>query len=543
MAWAQQDRSWAFPVADMQEAARSRIWSAKDFELVLAETEQLPSQAYISWEKELSVNDGKVRAWAFGIGRLGPSAPAPGEREGTTRRNPIWSRDELILALDLYLRFRDALPSKDSVELTELSSFLGTMGRAKGGGEAQTFRNVNGVYMKMMNFRRFDPEYTADGKVGLVRGNKLEEAVWNEFAGNPQGLAKAIADIRAGVRSAGPKQAAKDETTEQAGEAPYWVFVCNPKKWAIDRFFDRNIEHDEWGVRPSDQHKFAPGQLGVVRVGVDRRSKLQRDAKPSLEPGIYALCEVESEAFPGTGANDEFWVDGEGREPGWPTVKIRYLRTYRDRPLTIERLNAERPNISRLLLDGFQAASFPITASDFHAVLELLGEDVDDLAAPQEGDTSPEALTVLQRKYLHASPEVKERISRYIERGSTGTMVKKQLGYKCQVCAALGREPLGFRKNNGEPYAEAHHVTPVSAMQAGSLAASNVMVVCANHHRQMHYGGIDVVIGEKSFDFAIDGQLIAIPRFGIAPGGEPKDAPAKGGGGIAPKRAEPQLCS
>jgi hypothetical protein len=43
------------------------------------------------------------------------------------------------------------------------------------------------------------------------------------------------------------------------------------------------------------------------------------------------------------------------------------------------------------------------------------------------------------------------------------------------------------------------------------------MVVCANHHRQMHYGGIDVVIGEKSFDFAIDGQLIAIPRFGIAP--------------------------
>jgi predicted HNH restriction endonuclease/predicted RNA-binding protein with PUA-like domain len=437
-----------------------------------------------------------------------------------------WSRNELILALDLYLRLRDAPPSKDSVEVAELSSFLATMDRAKGVGEAQTFRNANGVYMELMNFRRFDPEYTADGKVGLMRGNKLEESVWNEFAGNPQGLAKTVAEIRMGVRSAGPKQAAKDDITEQAGEAPYWVFVCNPKKWAIDRFFDRNIEHDECGVRPSDRHKFAPGQLGVVRVGVDRRSKLQRDAKPPLEPGIYALCEVESEAFPGTGANDESWVDGEGREPGWPTVKIRYLRTYRDRPLTIERLNAERPNISRLLLDGFQAASFPITASDFHAVLELLGEDVEDLAAPQEGDTSPEVLAALQRRYLHASPEVKERISRYIERGSIGAMVKQQLGYKCQVCTALGREAFSFRKDNGEPYAEAHHVTPVSAMQAGSLAASNVMVVCANHHRQMHYGGIDVVIGEKSFDFAIDGQLIAISRFGIAPRGEPKDAPA-----------------
>jgi hypothetical protein len=65
--------------------------------------------------------------------------------------------------------------------------------------------------------------------------------------------------------------------------------------------------------------------------------------------------------------------------------------------------------------------------------LDLLGEDVNDLATPQEGETSPEALAALQRKYLHASPEVKERISRYIERGSVGAMLKKYLGYKCQV--------------------------------------------------------------------------------------------------------------
>jgi hypothetical protein len=56
MAWAQQDRSWAFPIADMQAAARSRIWSAKDFELVLGETEQLPGQAHVFWQKELSVS-------------------------------------------------------------------------------------------------------------------------------------------------------------------------------------------------------------------------------------------------------------------------------------------------------------------------------------------------------------------------------------------------------------------------------------------------------------------------------------------------------
>jgi hypothetical protein len=52
----------------------------------------------------------------------------------------------------------------------------------------------------------------------------------------------------------------------------YWVFVCNPKKWSIDQFLERGIEHDTWGVRPSDRDRFAQGQLGIVRVGVDQRN-------------------------------------------------------------------------------------------------------------------------------------------------------------------------------------------------------------------------------------------------------------------------------
>ena len=58
------------------------------------------------------------------------------------------------------------------------------------------FRNPNGVYMKMMNFRRFDPEYTRQGRVGLTRGNKGEGLVWDEFAGDKPRLAKVAAAIR-----------------------------------------------------------------------------------------------------------------------------------------------------------------------------------------------------------------------------------------------------------------------------------------------------------------------------------------------------------
>ena len=39
--------------------------------------------------------------------------------------------------------------------------------------------------MKLMNFRRLDPEYTTEGKKGLSRGAKADEEVWAEFADDP----------------------------------------------------------------------------------------------------------------------------------------------------------------------------------------------------------------------------------------------------------------------------------------------------------------------------------------------------------------------
>lgn len=241
MAWNQQDRDWAFPVASMQAATRTRAWTDRDFDNILDETEGLPGQAHVSWKAEISAHEEKVRAWAFGLNesKIGPVADGPAP-ETSKDRNPAWSRDELILALDLYLRFRKAPPSKDSDEVAELSAFLGRMGRGLGLTDAETFRNVNGVYMKMMNFRRFDPEYTVEGRVGLTRGNKEEEIVWNEFSSDAEHLAIAVAAIRSGVDGAGVVPA-----IEKAGnDTPYWVFVCNPKKWAIDRFLEQRIERD-----------------------------------------------------------------------------------------------------------------------------------------------------------------------------------------------------------------------------------------------------------------------------------------------------------
>jgi 5-methylcytosine-specific restriction enzyme A len=109
--------------------------------------------------------------------------PGTHRSEGSSS-NPDWTRDELIVALNFYLKHRPNPPGKHSKNIVELSRMLNRLGEKLFAPEdrARTFRNENGVYMKLMNFRRLDPYYTEGGRSGLVRGGKAEEDVWKEFA-------------------------------------------------------------------------------------------------------------------------------------------------------------------------------------------------------------------------------------------------------------------------------------------------------------------------------------------------------------------------
>src|SRR5687768_8614763 len=74
-----------------------------------------------------------------------------------TRRNPVWSRDELILALNLYMQHRPTFPDDRHPGVVELSRFLNRLAKVTGTSGGDDFRNANGVAMKLQNFRRFDP--------------------------------------------------------------------------------------------------------------------------------------------------------------------------------------------------------------------------------------------------------------------------------------------------------------------------------------------------------------------------------------------------
>lgn len=115
-------------------------------------------------------------------------------------RNPPWSRDELLIVLDLYFQHRERMPSPHDKEIMGASRLLKQLGGALGA-QFEAFRNANSVYMKLANFRGIDPEYTASGKKGLARGGKGDQAVWNDFADQQEHLRLVASTIRSVVES------------------------------------------------------------------------------------------------------------------------------------------------------------------------------------------------------------------------------------------------------------------------------------------------------------------------------------------------------
>ncbi|MCC6467737.1 MAG: EVE domain-containing protein [Alphaproteobacteria bacterium] len=150
-----------------------------------------------------------------------------------------------------------------------------------------------------------------------------------------------------------------------------WIFCSNPGLWAIDKFLLSGPRDDSWGVPLHQARHFARGQRGFIRVGVDSRTKKQLEGRPRMRPGIYAHCEVRSAARPDTDKPDPYWYETP-TDRVRPSVKLRYLRSFLDKPLLIDTLRLIAPDIDPLVLRGFRQASFPISRKTYRRLLELL---------------------------------------------------------------------------------------------------------------------------------------------------------------------------
>ncbi len=106
------------------------------------------------------------------------------------RRNPPWSEEELILALDFYLQF-GALHARHS-EVIRLSNALNGLAIHIDRPDEVKFRNPNGVALKLANFAALDPSYPGRG---MSRGGKLDRAIWAKYSSNEDTLSAMAAEI------------------------------------------------------------------------------------------------------------------------------------------------------------------------------------------------------------------------------------------------------------------------------------------------------------------------------------------------------------
>lgn len=93
--------------------------------------------------------------------------------------NPNWTRDEVILALDLYHTCGGQLPGPTDDRVCELSALLRAFPHHSNAARQESFRNPAGVAFKLQNLHS-----VATG-TGLKNTSKIDHEIWEEFGDNP----------------------------------------------------------------------------------------------------------------------------------------------------------------------------------------------------------------------------------------------------------------------------------------------------------------------------------------------------------------------
>lgn len=89
--------------------------------------------------------------------------------------NLLWSREETIIAFNVYCKIPFRKSSKTHPLILKYAQLLG--------------RSPSALNMKIGNFGRLDPDLQVQGIKGLIHGSKMEVEIWEEFRGNPELLA------------------------------------------------------------------------------------------------------------------------------------------------------------------------------------------------------------------------------------------------------------------------------------------------------------------------------------------------------------------
>lgn len=135
-----------------------------------------------------------------------------------------------------------------------------------------------------------------------------------------------------------------------------------------------------------------------------------------------------------------------------------------------------------------------------------LANDADDLS---DREQLQKRLARLDREYSNMEPQSRRTFLLQLNRqSSVARLVKELRGTTCSIC-----DMPGFLKRDGSKYAEVHHVEELSTGNPGVLGSDNMIVVCANCHRKLHYADVDICRSTGGWKIVINGETHHVARF------------------------------
>lgn len=127
--------------------------------------------------------------------------------------NPNWTRDETILALDLYFDLKGKIPSGSDERVKALSVVLRSIPYHAEASRNESFRNPDGVAFKLQNLRQ-----VATGK-GLGNVSETDRAVWLEFGASPEATKSLASLIRSVVTASEANEPVREDIQFVEGRA------------------------------------------------------------------------------------------------------------------------------------------------------------------------------------------------------------------------------------------------------------------------------------------------------------------------------------
>jgi len=343
-------------------------------------------------------------------------------------RNPDWTRDELILAAEFYRRHTPSVPGKTTKSLMDLADEIRAVATLQGLRGNETFRNPNGVYMKLMELRKYDDSYHG---VGLgherVRDVELEVFTLPEVE-----LLLAARDIRSRIRT----------FREVSGQAIQMERPL-PKAQLLRELLasDDALENQLAEVLIDWQE---------TKRAMGRYAGLGREPGKIRQEGARAV--VEKRVRSRASGFDEVASSGQSYEK----IVIDHADQFSD----------EVVKIAKERLADFELVMPTDDRTELDARVSAIISRPEMLTEPPAGNPRPRKELAVGTAYLRDP-----RIVAYTQTRAAGV---------CELCL----EKAPFSRSDGTPYLETHHVLPLA--EGGPDTVENCAAVCPNCHRALH---------------------------------------------------------